>query len=199
MVCKKKVLLTLDPSRFHLFARIYLCAILMILMSSCGNDLKTVNAITLNTEGPSMSAKNIEVLFSDSGKIQAKLTSVFLNKYDGQNPYMEFPRGFKVIFYDTAGRVESTITGNYGKQDEITRVMEAKGNVIVRNELKNQQINTEELTWNENRRLIYSDVKVKITTADKVLYSDGLKANETFTWYEFVNPHGQMSVKKDSI
>jgi LPS export ABC transporter protein LptC len=199
MVCKKKVLLTLDASRFLLFARFYLSALLMILMASCGNDLKTVNAITLKIAGPSMSAKNIEVLFSDSGKIQAKLTSVLLNKYEGQNPYMEFPRGFKVIFYDTAGRVESTITGNYGKQDEITRVMEAKGNVIVRNELKNQQINTEELTWNASRMLIYSDVKVKITTADKVLYSDGLKANETFTWYEFVNPHGQMSVKKDSI
>jgi LPS export ABC transporter protein LptC len=168
-------------------------------MTGCGNDLKTVNAITLKTEGPSMSAINIEVLFSDSGRIEAKLSSVLLNKYEGQNPYLEFPKGFKVVMYDTAGKVESTITGNYGKQDEITRVMEAKGNVIVRNEAKNQQINTEELTWNENRALIYSDVKVKITTANKVLYSDGLKANESFTWYEFVNPHGQMIVKKDSI
>jgi len=146
-----------------------------------------------------MSAKNIEVLFSDSGKIQAKLTSVLLNRYEGEEPYLEFPKGFKVMFFDSAGRVESTITGNYGRQNEMTRVMEATGNVIVRNEEKNQQINTEELTWNENRALIYSDVKVKITTANKVLYSDGLKANESFTWYEFVNPHGQMTVKKDSI
>jgi LPS export ABC transporter protein LptC len=199
MVCKKKVFLTLDPSLFRLLCRFGLYLLLMFLMVSCGNDLETVNAITLKTAGPSMSAKNIEVLFSDSGKIEAKLTSVLLNKYEGQNPYLEFPRGFKVVMYDTTGRVESTITGNYGKQDEITRVMEAKGNVIVRNEAKNQQINTEELTWNETRALIYSDVKVKITTANKVLYSDGLKANESFTWYEFVNPHGQMTVKKDSI
>jgi LPS export ABC transporter protein LptC len=199
MVCKKKVFLTLDPSLFRLLCRFGLYLLLMFLMVSCGNDLETVNAITLKTAGPSMSAKNIEVLFSDSGKIEAKLTSVLLNKYEGQNPYLEFPKGFKVVMYDTTGRVESTITGNYGKQDEITRVMEAKGNVIVRNEAKNQQINTEELTWNETRALIYSDVKVKITTANKVLYSDGLKANESFTWYEFVNPHGQMTVKKDSI
>jgi LPS export ABC transporter protein LptC len=199
MVCKKKVFLTLDPSLFSLLCRFGTYSLLMLLMASCGNDLETVNAITLKTAGPSMSAKNIEVLFSDSGKIEAKLTSVLLNKYEGQNPYLEFPKGFKVVMYDTTGRVESTITGNYGKQDEITRVMEAKGNVIVRNEAKNQQINTEELTWNETRALIYSDVKVKITTANKVLYSDGLKANESFTWYEFVNPHGQMTVKKDSI
>jgi LPS export ABC transporter protein LptC len=199
MVCKKKVLLTLNSSLFRLLYRLGLFSNLMLVMASCGNDLEKVNAITLKISGPSMSAKNIEVLFSDSGKIQAKLTSVLLNKFEGQNPYMEFPRGFKVVFYDSTGSVESTIEGNYGKQDEITRVMEAKGNVIVRNVAKDQQINTEELTWNENKMLIYSDVKVKITTANKVLFSDGLKANESFSWYEFVNPHGQMTVKKDSI
>jgi LPS export ABC transporter protein LptC len=199
MVCKTKVLLTLNPFPLHLVFRFGLYTLLILLTLSCGNDIKTVNAITLKTSGPSMSAKNIEVLFSDSGKIQAKLTSVLLNKYEGQNPYLEFPKGFKVVIYDSAGKVESTISGDYGKQDENSRVMDAKGNVIVRNEAKDQQINTEELTWNEPRALIYSDVKVKITTANKVLYSDGLKANEAFTWYEFVNPHGQMTVKKDSI
>jgi LPS export ABC transporter protein LptC len=199
MVCKKKIFLTRFFSLIPPFCRLSFPALLVYLATSCGNDLETVRAITLKSEGPSMSARNIEVLFSDSGKIHAKLTSVLLDKYEGQNPYMEFPRGFKVIFYDSVGRIESTISGNYGKQDEISRVMEARGNVIVRNEAKNQQINTEELTWNENRGLIYSDVKVKITTENKVLYSDGLKANESFTWYEFANPHGQMTIEKDSL
>ena len=85
-----------------------------------------------------MSAKNIEVLFSDSGKIEAKLNSVLLDKYEGPDPYMEFPKGFNLWIYDSAGRVESSITGNYGKQNELSRIMLAKGNVIVRNELKNQ-------------------------------------------------------------
>jgi LPS export ABC transporter protein LptC len=199
MVCKKKVLLTLDSFISHLLWRFSISAFLPFLMMGCGNDLETVNAITLKNAMPSMSAKNIEVLFSDSGKIQAKLTSILLNKYEGQNPYLEFPKGFKVLIYDSASRIESTISGNYGKQNEITRVMEAQGNVVVRNELKNQQLNTERLIWDENKRLIFSDLKVKITTANKILYTDGLKANESFSWYEFVNPHGQMTVKKDSI
>jgi LPS export ABC transporter protein LptC len=199
MVYKKEILLNPEFLIRLLFHRSGLSVLFLIFMASCGNDLKTVNAITHKASGPAMSAQNIEVLFSDSGRMQAKLTSVLLNKYEGQNPYLEFPKGFKVTMYDSAGSIESTISGNYGKQNENSRVMEAKGNVIVRNELKNQQINTEELTWNENRMLIYSDVKVKITTANKVLFSDGLRANDAFTWYEFINPHGQMTVKKDSI
>ena len=199
MVRKTKVFLNLKSSVPRLILRILLFSSFPFLIAACGNDVGTVNAITLKKTGPSLSAKNIEVLFSNSGKIEAKLISVLLNKYEGQNPYLEFPDGFKVTMYDSVGRVESIITGNYGKQNEISRIMEAKGNVIVRNELKNQQINTEKLIWDENRRLIFSDVRVKVTTADKILYADGLKANESFTWYEFENPRGQMTVTRDSI
>jgi LPS export ABC transporter protein LptC len=199
MVREEKILLKPDIPLWRMLIISGVSAFFLFMISSCGNDVKTVNAITLKVEGPDMSAMNIEVIFSDSGKLEAKLTSILLNKYEGQNPYLEFPKGFKVLVYDSLQRVESTITGNYGRQDELTRVMVARGNVVVRNELKNQQINTEELTWIENRRLISSDVKVKITTENKVLYSDGLKANDSFTWYELVNPRGQMTVDQDSI
>lgn len=199
MVCKKKVFLTLRSALPGLLFRSSLFSFFLFLIVSCGNDYDFVNAITLEKKGPSMSAKDIEVLFSDSGKIEAKLTSVLLDKYEGPEPYMEFPLGFKILIYDSAGSVESSITGDYGKQNEATRIMLAKGNVVVRNEMKNQQINTEELIWDENKGLIYSVVKVKVTTPDKILYADGLKANEAFTWYEFSNPRGQMTVKKDSI
>ena len=146
-----------------------------------------------------MSAKDIEVTFSDSGRIQAKLFSPLINRYGGKEPYMEFPKGFRVFIYDSAVHVESTITGNYGKRLEASRIMEAKGNVIVRNEITKKQMNTEELTWDENKRMIYSNVKVKITTADKVLFVEGLESNESFTWYKFRRVTGEMMVKKDSI
>jgi LPS export ABC transporter protein LptC len=172
---------------------------MMLFITGCGNDPAVIRSMTHMNTGPSMSAKNIEVIFSDSGKIQAKLYSVLLNRYDGQNPYLEFPKGFKVVMYDSVMRVSSTITGNYGKKDEITRLMEAKGNVIVRNELENKQLNTEHLIWDENRQLIYSDVKVKITTPDKVLYGSAMKANEAFTWYQIPNPSATLTVSRDSI
>jgi len=146
-----------------------------------------------------MSAKDIEVIFSDSGKIQAKLYSPLINRFSGNDPYMEFPKSFKVFIYDSIMRVESTITGNYGKRRESARIMEAKGNVVVRNEITGRQLNTERLTWDENKRMIYSDVKAKITTADKVLFVEGLESNESFTWYKFTRVTGEMLVRKDSL
>jgi len=170
-----------------------------LLLAGCGNDLKTVNAITHNYTGPAMSAKNIEVVFSDSGKIQAKVYSILLNRYSNPEPYMEFPLGFKVMIFDSVLRTSTTISANYGKRKEFAHIMEAKGNVIVRNEIKKQQLNTERLTWDENRRMIYTSERVKITTIDKVVFGKGLRSNESFSDYSILQPYGQLMVKKDSI
>lgn len=150
-------------------------------------------------DDPIMSARSIEVLFSDSGRITARLTGPQFNRYAGDNPYLDFPKGFKIYLYDSANRVSSTISGNRGMRQELTRTMEAWGNVVVRNELKKDQLNTEHLIWNESQHRIWSDVKVRITTPDKILFGDGMSSNEEFTEYTIKNPTGQMMVKKDSI
>jgi len=172
---------------------------LPFLITGCGNDMGTLNAITHQFTGPVMSAQNIEVVFSDSGKVEAKVISVLMNRYAGNDPYMEFPHGFKVIIFDSAMNTENIIMANYGKRKEYQRFMEARGNVIVRNEIKKQQLNTEQLFWDENKRLIYTSAPVKITTLDKVIYGKGLRANESFTDYIIQHPYGHMMVKKDSI
>jgi len=146
-----------------------------------------------------MSAKNIDVLFSDSGKIQARILSPVLNRYGGNDPYLEFPNGFKIFMYDSVQAISSTITGNRGIRKEVSRTMEAWGNVVVRNEKKNEQLNTEHLLWEENKHKISSDVKVKITTQDKILFGDSMESNESFTNYSISNVTGQMTVKKDSL
>jgi LPS export ABC transporter protein LptC len=172
---------------------------LLFLLAGCGNDFETVKSITHTYSGPVMSAKNIEVVFSDSGKIQAKVYSILLNRYSSPEPYMEFPRGFKINIFDSAFRTETTITANYGKRKEFARIMEAKGNVIVRNEVKKQQLNTEHLTWDENHRMIFTSEPVKITTLDKVVFGKGLRSNESFSDYTILHVYGQLMVKKDSI
>ena len=146
-----------------------------------------------------MSAHNIDVLFSDSGKVQAKLTSPLMNRYIGENPYLDFPEGFKISMFDSLHLITSTITGNRGIRREYARTMEAWGNVVVRNEKKNEQINTEHLFWDENKHRIWTDVKVKITRPDQILYGSRMESNESFTDYSILDVSGEMAVKKDSI
>ncbi|MDP1622994.1 MAG: LPS export ABC transporter periplasmic protein LptC [Bacteroidales bacterium] len=181
MVCKAKVLLAL------------------IVLVSCSKAPQSNDAIKVHENDPVMSAHNIEVLFSDSGMIKARLTSPLMNRYTGEAPFLEFPNGFIIFLFDSVQQITSTVTGDRGIRREYAHVMEAWGNVVVRNEKKNEQINTEHLIWDENRHRIWTDVKVKITRPDQVLYGSRMESNESFTRYTIQDPTGEMAVKKDSI
>jgi LPS export ABC transporter protein LptC len=184
-----------SPSRFPVIS----FAFLLLLIAGC-NKTEEIGAVSPRVENaPMMTARNIDVLFSDSGHIQARLTALLMNRYAGDEPYMDFPKGFKIQIFDSAMQITSTIEGDRGKQMDKSRRMEANGHVVVRNEIKKEQLNTEHLVWDEVRRVIYSDVKIRITTPGKVLFGDGIESNESFSRYTILNPTGQMMVKKDSI
>lgn len=176
-----------------------IAAVLAIVLISCTKSPAAGDLVKTREDEPVMSARNIDVLFSDSGKIEARLTSPLMNRYIGENTYLEFPDGFKVFMFDSVLQTASTITANRGIRREYARTMEAWGNVVVRNEKKNEQLNTEHLVWDENQHRIWSDVKVKITKPDQILNGARLESNETFTSYTILEPNGQMNVKQDSI
>ena len=169
------------------------------IMVSCSKAPQPNDALKVHEDDPVMSAHNIEVLFSDSGKVEAQLTSPLMNRYAGENPYLDFPDGFKIFMFDSVQQINSTITGNRGIRREYAHIMEAWGNVVVRNEKKNEQINTEHLIWDENKHRIWTDVKVKITRPDQILYGTRMESNESFTDYSIQGVTGEMAVKKDSI
>jgi len=181
----------------HIFTGLIVPVIFLLV--SCSKAPPSNDAIRVKENDPVMSAKNIEVLFSDSGKVQAKLTSPLMNRYSGESPFLEFPTGFKIFMFDSVQKITSTITGNRGMRKEQSHLMEAWGNVVVRNEKKNEQINTEHLLWSESEHKIWSDVKVKITRPDQVIYGSRMESNESFTHYSIQDPSGEMNVKKDSI
>ena len=173
--------------------------VILFLSASCTKEKEAVSTKLHSQEDPYMSANNIDVLFSDSGKVEARLTAPLMNEYVGKNPRMDFPKGFKIIMYDSVMQVKSTITAMYGIRFDYRGYMEGRRNVIVRNDQKNEQLNTEHLIWDELNHRIYNNDPIKIITPGKVLYGNDLESDETFTRYSFKNPTGQMMVRKDSL
>ena len=84
------------------------------MLFGCKPDLKTVQIYGEIDTLPEMTANDIEFIRSDSGFIQALLTSSKMNKYSGEKKLIEFPEGFKIQFYDSLITVKSSITANYG-------------------------------------------------------------------------------------
>ena len=169
----------------------------MIMLFGCKSDIKTIHIYGEIDTLPEMIAKDIEFIQSDSGAVQALLPSPLMNKYSGKKRFIEFPEGFKVQFFDSLLNVKSFMVADYGISYEQKKRMEAYKNVVVINNEKNEKLNTEHLIWDQSKKKIFSNVAVKITTKDEVIYGDSLESDETFNKYEIINPRGTINVEDD--
>lgn len=189
------------PVHFKTIIRVLLLAPLfgtILFLGSCENDMQLVKALTSLDTVPSEKAIDIQLIYSDSGRIRAMLTSALLLRYEDEKPRMEFPNGIYVVFYDSVMNIRSDIRANRAVSWLNTSVMEAFGNVIVNNYFQQERINTEHMIWNQNERRIYGDVFVKITTPDKVLFGDeGFEADETLSRWTIRKPRGSFDVPDD--
>ena len=171
------------------------CAITMLF--SCENDIRKVNQVTASDSIPASTIKNIDLIRSVSGKVVLELTAPLLKTYEGEDPYSEFPKGMKIIFFDSLMNITSQLTAEYGISYEKQKIMEARTNVVVVNNKKNEQVNTEKLTWNQATRKIYSDKFVKITTPEKIILGEGFDSDETMDNYTIKKLKGTILINEN--
>jgi len=166
------------------------------MLCSCENDIRKVNLLTASDSVPVSIVKNIDLIRSVSGKVVLELTAPILKSYEGDDPYSEFPQGLKIVFYDSLMNITSQLTAEYGISYDKRKMMEARKNVVVINNRKHEQLNTEVLTWNQGTKRIYSDKFVKITQPGKVIFGEGMQSDETFEVWEIRKPKGEIFVNE---
>lgn len=171
------------------------------MLFSCENDLKEVAALTQKPKLlPTESAKQVDMIYSDSGKATARLNAPLMLHYTlgVKEPYEELPQGIYVEFYDDSNKVKSILKSNYAIRYEQTKKMEAKYQVEVINE-NGEKLNTEHLIWDEEKKKIRSDEFVKITTKKEIIMGDGLEADQDFSEWEILKVKGVIKVNESEI
>ncbi|HVA98994.1 MAG TPA: LPS export ABC transporter periplasmic protein LptC [Bacteroidia bacterium] len=179
-----------------IFKKIIFSSCLLLLLSACENNISTVKIITSQSNLPLQTGKNVEIIYTDSAKLKVKLTSPEMNRFPGKSPYTECPKGVNVIFYSDSGTINSTLTSDYAIRYENTGKMEAKNDVVLVNK-KGDKLNTEDLIWDQQKQIIYTNDFVKITTANEVIYGDGLQSNQSFTQYKILNITGTINLNNN--
>lgn len=172
---------------------------LLVLLFSCRNDPKTILSLTSKNQMQEDRAEDVTILYSKKGKIAARLFAhEFIRNEFAKPPYTDLKKGLKVEFFNDSEHVESTLTARYA------RYYEKQGNVLIRDSIvvlnkKGEQLNTEELVWNQNIGKFYTEKFVRISTPTQITYGDGLEANQDFSWYQIKNLKGMVQVNKTEI
>lgn len=167
-----------------------------IVLASCTNDLKEVEEVTEEEIFPVEVADSVQIVYSDSALLKVILNANHLERFVGDNPYIEMTEGVHVRFFNNLGNVESELSSNYAVSYENTDIMEAKENVVVVNK-KGETLNTEHLIWEEKTERIHTEEFVKITTEDEVIFGHGFESNQDFTKYRIKKIKGTINLKDE--
>lgn len=169
-------------------------------MFSCENDIEKIKSLTDPSELPNVYAKKVEIIYTDSSDLQMILEAPSIKQFSKEvdrRPYIEFPDGIHVKFYDDSMKIESEITANYAIYYQDDKLWEAKGNVVAHN-IEKGRLNTEVLFWDENKELIYSNSFSRIETEDGTFYGqDGFEANQRFTKWRLKGSSGTVKIKEE--
>lgn len=168
-------------------------------LTACENDIERINLLVDDARTPKLTGTNIEVIYSDSAKVKVQILAPAYRQFTNvERPYMEFPEGIEVFFYDDSMRIESEIRANYTEYFTEERLWHATGNVVARRFDNGDALNTEELFWDERKELIYSDAYTRIQNEDGIFYGKrGFESDQNLTNWQLKGTSGTVNVQNE--
>ncbi|MDB5135270.1 MAG: lptC [Mucilaginibacter sp.] len=172
----------------------------LALMTSCENDLKDLQKISANeVSKPIERYTNVDVIYSDSAKVKAHMTSPLMLEYKIAKPYTEMPKGVKVIFYDNALKESSTIIADYAIRREAEKNIELRKNVVGTN-ATGDTFTSDELIWDENTKQIHSNKLVHVKMVDgSVTDGTSFTSDENLNHWKLTQGTGIIHVNNKDI
>lgn len=172
----------------------------MALVTGCENDLKDIQKISAaEVDKPIERYTDVDVIYSDSAKVKAHMTSPLMIQYKTDKPYTEMPKGVKVIFYDNDLKPSSTITADYAIQREKEKTITLRKNVVGTN-AQGDTFSSEELIWDEGTKQIHSDKMVHVKMADgSITNGSSFISDENFNHWTMNNGTGIFNVTSPDI
>lgn len=158
----------------------FLFFILSLVFASCREDVDT-SALQVY-DGPLNSAINIHLIHSDSAVVRSEIKAP--KQLEFSNGNIEFPEGIDIQFFEVDGTLSTTMTADKGYFLKTENIYKGIGNVQVKNLLKDQRLQSEELYWNPTDKKIYTETFVTIQERQTLFNGTGMEADESFSKYK---------------
>lgn len=172
------------------------CILLLIINFSCNAEIEKAKNLTDNKNYPIEKSKNVDIIYSETAKIQVRIKAKEMKRFIKPENYIEFPEGIKLEFYNDSGNLEATLNANYAKYIQDKNIMKAENNVVLSN-LKGEKLESEELIWDQNKHKIFSNSFVKITTQEEIIMGNGFESNEDFSKYKIKKIKGVININEN--
>lgn len=171
---------------------------------SCSSKVPQGEIVDINTI-PRQEIDSMYAVQTNNGGLQMRLKSLKMERFQNdctKISYELFSGGFEVFAYNREGDLETHIYSDMAKHTtfEKEEKWEAFGNVVIKNFIKGERIETDTLYWDRNKGEIYTHTFAKLYSPDGYMQGYGLKSDEMARNASIQTPFDSYAViTKDSL
>ena len=148
---------------------------------SCKGKLGEADAIDLE-EAPVQTVDDMFIVQTKNGQIQMRAEAPLMERYERDTLSFElFPDGFFVYGYTDDEKLETEIVADKArhlKYKDGRESWEAFGNVVVKNLIKQEVMETDTLYWDQKNEKIYTHCYVRMYSPDGFMQGYGMESDQ---------------------
>ena len=148
---------------------------------SCKGKLAEADALNVK-EAPVQTVDDMFIVQTENGRIQMRTEAPLMERYERDTMSFElFPKGFFVYGYTDSGKLETEIVADNArhlKYKDGRESWEAFGNVVVRNLIKQEVMETDTLYWDQKNEKIYTHCYVRMYSPDGFMQGYGMESDQ---------------------
>ncbi|MCQ2252849.1 MAG: LPS export ABC transporter periplasmic protein LptC [Bacteroidales bacterium] len=177
----------------------YFWGLIPLFISACTPKVDSLNNYNIDETFADVSITNLFTQYYSAHRLQTTVTAPIADNYETvKQPYMEFPRGVKVVFLDEKLNERSWMTADYAVYYSKKKLWEARNNVVIVNE-DGAKLLTDQLFGDESREKVFSVKKVTVIDPDStvIVGKQGFESDMAFKNYKFLDVNGVVNLKQE--
>ena len=166
----------------RIFNAIASTLVLAFVVYSCKSNLAEAQKLDLSVT-PIQVVDTMLLINSDNGRLKIRIESPRMEVYEYDTlSYNYFPKGIHVFGYNEESQLlETTIVADEARHNKYKHgddIWSAYGNVVVKNILKREMIETDTLYWDAKNKEIWTDCYVRLSSKDGMMQGYGMRSDE---------------------
>ena len=148
---------------------------------SCKGKLGEADSLDLK-EVPVQTVDNMFIVQTENGRIKMRSEAPVMERYERDTlSYELFPEGFFVYGYTEDEKLETEIVADKARHlryKDGREIWEAYGNVVVKNLMKQEVMETDTLYWDQEKEKIYTHCYVRMYSPDGFMQGYGMESDQ---------------------
>ena len=164
---------------------------------SCKGKLAEAETIKLE-DTPVQRVDDMFIVQSENGLMQMRAEAPLMERYEKDTlSYELFPKGIAVFGYNEEGLLETEIVADNArhlKYKDGRESWEAFGNVVVRNLINQETMETDTLYWDQKNERIYTHCYVRLYSPDGFAQGYGMQSDQRARDTELFSPFNNYAI-----